>query len=161
MVLANKHHNCWSDVDDIDERHGVTPMTTEAPTYDETVTDIEHTFGLVPGYLSALPEEALINEWPTMKRFMFGHSEIEPKTRELVGLAVAGAIGCEFCRHFHKGAAQLHGATEEELAELSFLASYTPRYSAMIQAQDYDFDQFKSEVEQIAGHLQEQAEADD
>ena len=136
-------------------------MTSDTNTYDDTVTEIEDTFGLVPGYLEALPEQDLINEWPNMKRFMFGATEIEPKNRELVGLAVAAGIGCEYCRHFHKGAAQLHGATHEELAEVAFLASYTPRYSAIIQAQDYDVDQFKDEVAQIADHLQEGAEADD
>ena len=136
-------------------------MTSETTTYDETVTEIEDSFGLVPGYLEALPEQDLINEWPNMKRFMFGEGEIEPKNRELVGLAIAAAIGCEYCRHFHKGAAHLHGATDEELAETAFLASYTPRYSAIIQAQDYDVEQFKDEVAQIADHLQESAEADD
>lgn len=74
---------------------------------------------------------------------------------------MAAAIGCEYCRHFHKGAAQLHGATEAELAELSFLASYTPRYSALIQAQDYDLEVFKDETEQIATHLQSQSAAGD
>lgn len=136
-------------------------MATKLQPYEETVTDIEETFGLVPGYLDALPEQELVNEWPNMKRFLFGEGNISPKNREMVGLAVAGAIGCEYCRHFHKGAAQLHGATEEELSELSFLASYTPRYSAMIQAQDYDVGVFKEEVEQIAEHLQSQQSAGD
>ena len=133
-------------------------MAAESTSYNETVTEIEDTFGIMPGYLEALPEQDLINEWPNLERFMFGAGEINPKQRELVGLAVAAAIGCEFCRHFHKGAAQLHGATDEELAEISFVASYTPRYSALIQAQDYDIEQFKSEVETIAGHLQEQSD---
>ena len=132
-------------------------MAAEQPSYNDTVTEIEDRFGIMPGYLEALPEQDLINEWPNLERFMFGAGEINPKQRELVGLAVAAAIGCEFCRHFHKGAAQLHGATDEELAEISFVASYTPRYSALIQAQDYDVDQFKQEVETIAGHLQEQS----
>ena len=133
-------------------------MAAEQPSYNDTVTEIEDRFGIMPGYLEALPEQDLINEWPNLERFMFGAGEINPKQRELVGLAVAAAIGCEFCRHFHKGAAQLHGATDEELAEISFVASYTPRYSALIQAQDYDIEQFKSEVETIAGHLQEQSD---
>ncbi len=136
-------------------------MASEPTSYDETVTEIEDTFGLVPGYLEALPEQDLINEWPNMKRFMFGATEIESKNRELVGLAVAAAIGCEYCRHFHKGAAQLHGATDEELAEVAFLASYTPRYSAIIQAQDYDVGQFKDEVAQIADHLHKHTEEGD
>ncbi len=129
-------------------------MAMQQDTYSETVQDIENTFGMVPGYLSALPDEDLINEWPNMKRFMFGEWQIEPKMREMIGLAVAGAIGCEFCRHFHRGAAQLHGATDEELSELAFLASYTTRYSAMIQAQDYDVETFKRETAEIAAHLQ-------
>ncbi|MDS0476867.1 carboxymuconolactone decarboxylase family protein [Natrinema sp. 1APR25-10V2] len=131
-------------------------MASHQHPYDDTVTDIKESLGLLPGYLEALPEQELVNEWPNMKRFFFGETEIDPKTRELVGLAMAAAIGCEYCRHFHKGAAQLHGATEEELAELFFLASYTPRYSALIQAQDYDLDVFYEETEQIAEHLQEQ-----
>ncbi|WP_222913409.1 carboxymuconolactone decarboxylase family protein [Natrinema sp. SYSU A 869] len=136
-------------------------MASQQQLYDETVTDIEETFGLLPGYLEALPEQELVNEWPNLKRFLFGETEINPKTREFIGLAMAAAIGCEYCRHFHKGAAQLHGATEEELSELFFLASYTPRYSALIQAQDYDIDVFKEETEQIAEHLQEQMAAGD
>ena len=135
--------------------------TQQQQPYDGTVTEIEETFGLVPGYLEALPEQELVNEWPNLKRFLFGETEIDPKMREFIGLAVAAAIGCEYCRHFHKGTAQLHGATEEELSEISFLASYTPRYSAMIQAQDYDIDVFKDEVKQIASHLQEQQAAGD
>ncbi len=136
-------------------------MATQIEPYEETLEDIEESFGLVPGYLEALPEQELVNEWPNMKRFMFGDTVIDPKTREFIGQAIAAAIGCEFCRHFHKGAAQLHGATEEELAEVFFLASYTPRYSAIIQAQDYDIDVFKDEVEQIAAYLQEQGQASD
>ena len=136
-------------------------MATHDTAYEETLDDIEESFGMVPGYMESLPEQALINEWPNLKRFLFGDSAIDPKTRELVGLAVAAAIGCEYCRHFHKGAAQLHGATEEELAELAFLASYTPRYSALIQAQDYDVDVFYEEVAEIADHLQKQTAGDD
>lgn len=134
-------------------------MEPQLETYEETVNDIEDTLGIFPGYMAALPEQELVNEWPNLKRFLFGETRIDPKTREFVGLTMAAAIGCEYCRHFHKGAAQLHGATEEELSELYFLASYTPRYSALIQAQDYDIDHFKEEVEQIAAHLQGQAGA--
>ncbi len=136
-------------------------MTTQH-TYDETLGDIEDHFGMVPDYLRALPEQDLVIEWPAMRRFIFGEEgHLDPKTRELVGLAVAAAIGCEYCRHFHKGAAQLHGASEEELAEIAYLASYTPRYSAMIQAQDYDMNQFTEEVAEIADHLQQQAATGD
>lgn len=131
-------------------------MATHQRSYDETVSEIEASLGQVPGYLDALPDQELVNEWPNLQRFLFEESAFDPKTRELVGLAIAAAIGCEYCRHFHRGAAKLHGATDQELAALSFLASYTPRYSAIIQAQDYDIDVFRSEVAEIAQHLETQ-----
>lgn len=140
---------------------GMITMAIQQAPYDETVTDIEETLGIVPGYLAALPEQELVNEWPTLKRFFFGETEIDPKYREFIGLAMAAVMGCEYCRHFHKGAAELHGATKEELSELFFLASYTPRYSAMIQAQDYDIDVFQEETAQIAEHLETQMAMDD
>ena len=136
-------------------------MATHETAYDETVTEIEDAFGMVPGYLDALPDQELVNEWPNLKRFLFGETKLDPKVREFVGLAMAAAIGCEYCRHFHREAARLHGTTDAELSELAFLASYTPRYSALIQAQDYDLEVFYDEVEQIGTHLHDQAAAAD
>lgn len=136
--------------------------TTESPAdFDETVADIEESLGIVPGYLEALPEQELVNEWPNMKRFLFGETEIPPKYREIVGLTIAANLSCPYCSHFHKGAAELHGATEAELAAASFLASYTPRYSAILHAQDYDVDTFKEETAEIAEYLQQQVAASD
>lgn len=48
----------------------------------------------------------------------------------------------------------MNGATEDELAETVFLASYTARWSAIIHAQHYDYETFKKEFEQIGEHLQ-------
>jgi len=59
-------------------------------------------------------------------------SKVPAKYRELMGLAVAANIKCPYCQLFHKSVAQMYGATEEELAEIAFLASYTSRWSSMI-----------------------------
>lgn len=129
--------------------------------YRSTIDDVETTLGTVPGFLETLPEGDLVNEWPTFKKYLVGETEIPAKYRELIGLAVAANIRCPYCTHFHRGAAQLQGATEAELAEISFLASYTPRYSAMLHAQEYDQDTFQNEAERIAEHLQTQTPGDD
>ncbi len=130
--------------------------------YETTTDDIEATLGIVPGFLEALPEEDLVNEWPTFKKYLVTETEIPAKYRELIGLAVAANTTCQYCQHFHRGAAQLQGATDEELAEISFLASYTARYSAMLHAQEYDLETFKEETAQIASHFQAgMAAADD
>ena len=125
--------------------------------YENTLKDIEKTMGIVPGFMKALPKDVLIQEWPLFKKYNFEETEISAKYRELMGLAVAANIKCPYCQLFHKGAAVMNGATEEEFAETVFLASYTARWSAIIHAQNYDFQKFKEEFEQIGQYLQKMA----
>lgn len=121
--------------------------------YENTLKDIEKTLGIVPGFMKALPKEVLVQEWPLFKKYNFEETEIPAKYRELMGLAVAANIKCPYCLLFHKGAAQMNDASEEELAETAFLASYTARWSVIIHAQHYDYDTFAKEFEQIGEHL--------
>jgi AhpD family alkylhydroperoxidase len=44
-----------------------------------------------------------------------GH--LDPKTRELIALAVAISLRCDGCITVHAAEAKKHGATEEEMAE--------------------------------------------
>ncbi len=125
-----------------------------------TLRDIEETLGFVPGFWE-LNDEDLVNEWPNFKRYALGETAIPPKYKELIGLAIAANIKCPYCQHFHREAAKMHGATDEELKEIAFLASWTARYSAMIHGMDYDYDTFEDEFGRIAEHLQEQMAADD
>jgi AhpD family alkylhydroperoxidase len=124
---------------------------------EETRADIEATFGFVPGWLD-LTDEDLTNEWPTMKRHMLEETAIPAKYKELIGLAVAANIKCPYCQHFHREAAKMHGATEEELQEVAFLAGHTPRYSSMIHAMDYDIETFREEFARIAEHFEQHME---
>lgn len=126
----------------------------------DVLEEIEETFGIVPAPLGTIPEEDTVSEWPFFKKYTVGESEIPAKYRELMGLAVAANLKCPYCLHFHRNAAKMHGATDEELREAYSLSSLTARYSAMLHAQEYDLEQFKSEFAQIADHLEEQA-ADD
>jgi AhpD family alkylhydroperoxidase len=135
-------------------------VTTTA-NYQETLTDIEDTLGFVPGFMEAVPEDALVHEWPVFKQYTLGESEIPPKYRELMQLAVAATQKCQYCEAFHSGAAELNGATEAEIAETGVLASLTTRWSAMIHAQQYDYDTFVEEVHEIGAFLQEQQQAAD
>lgn len=128
----------------------------EAENYDETLTDIEETLGIVPGFMAAVPEDVMVHEWPVFKQYALGESEIPPKYRELIELAVAATLKCPYCQAFHRGAAEMHGASEEELAEVGVLASMTTRWSSMLHAQHYDYDTFVSEFDDISAHLQAQ-----
>jgi len=122
--------------------------------YIETLKDIEKNLGIIPGFMKALPEEVLIHEWPLFKRYGLEETVIPAKYRELMGLAVAANIKCQYCQLFHTDAAKMCGATEEELSETFFLASDTVRWSAMLHAQNYDFEKFKEEFRQMMEYLQ-------
>ena len=135
--------------------------TSTGQDYEATREDVEDSLGVVPGYFEALNEEDLVNEWPNFKRYALEETVIPAKYKELIGLAIAANIKCPYCQLFHMEAAKMHGATEEELAEVAFLASWTARYSSLIHAQNYDFDTFGMELGQIADHLQQGTTADD
>ncbi|MFL6339743.1 MAG: carboxymuconolactone decarboxylase family protein [Nitrososphaeraceae archaeon] len=44
--------------------------------------------------------------------------KIPSKCREMMGLAVAAALQCSYCEILYRGAARMHGETNEELAEV-------------------------------------------
>jgi AhpD family alkylhydroperoxidase len=125
--------------------------------YEKTLEDMKRTLGIVPGFMKALPKEVLVAEWPLFKKYSFEETDIPPKYRELIGLAVAANIKCPYCQLFHREAAKMNGATEKELAEVVLLAGWTSFWSSMIHAQDYDYDTFKRETEQIGAYLQKTA----
>lgn len=135
-------------------------VSTKA-SYQETVIDIEDTLGSVPGFMKAVPEDALVHEWPVFKQYELGETAIPSKYRHLMQLAVAATQKCPYCAAFHTGAAKLDGATEEEIAETAVLAGLTTRWSAMIHAQQYDYDTFVEEVHEMGAFLSEQREAAD
>ena len=125
--------------------------------YDDTLNDIKATLGIIPGFMKALPEDVLVKDWPLFKKYTGGQTAIPGKYRELGGLMVSANIKCPYCALFHTEMAKLHGATQEELSEIYFLASFTARWSAAIHAQRYDFDTFTNESQQIGAYLQKTA----
>lgn len=128
--------------------------------YQKMVRDIKDTIGFVPGFMGVVPEDTLVHEWSVFKQYTLGESVLPPKYREMMQLAVAATQKRPYCVTFHRAAAELHGATEEELAEVGVLASLTIRWSAMIHTQHYDHDTFEDEVHQISAFLQEQQSGD-
>ena len=50
--------------------------------YEDTLKDIEKNFGIVPGFMKAIPKDVLVKDWPLMKKYQLGESEIPAKYRE-------------------------------------------------------------------------------
>jgi AhpD family alkylhydroperoxidase len=122
--------------------------------YQETVIDIENTLGSFPGFFKGVPQDVLMQMWPIFKRYILEETKIPPKYREMIGLAVAATIKCPYCETFHKGAAQMRGATDEELTEAAAaLAGQTTFWSNVLHAQHYDMNTFMKEFQAIGEHL--------
>ena len=125
--------------------------------YEDTLKDIEKNFGIVPGFMKAIPKDVLIKDWSLMKKYQLGESEIPAKYREFIGLAIAANIKCPYCALMHTAMATMSGATDKEIAEVAFLASLTSRWSAMLHALQYNYDTFSKEVRQIGNYAMKMA----
>jgi AhpD family alkylhydroperoxidase len=119
--------------------------------------DIEQTFGAVPGFFKMLPPTHLAGEWRIFKEFQLSdQTALEPKVKELIGLAVAAAIHCKYCTYFHTVAAGLAGASPEELNEALLMTKHTAGWSAYLTGARYDLEQLKREMETLKRHVAKQ-----
>ena len=118
--------------------------------------EIEQAFGRVPEWLSRLPESALGGMWAQMRDFELAETKIPNKYKELIGLGVAGATRCRYCALFHTEAAKLYGATDEEIAEASAMAGFTMAASTFMNAQQFDYEQFRKETFEIVAFVKQQ-----
>ncbi|OGC94334.1 MAG: hypothetical protein A2W25_00120 [candidate division Zixibacteria bacterium RBG_16_53_22] len=120
--------------------------------------EIEEMFGLVPTFFQAIPDSSLEMEWRLFKRVQFEEGPIPNKYRELIGLGIAAVTKCRYCAYFHTEAARLNGATPEEIEDAIHFAKSSAGWSAYINGLQVDFDQFKDEVQQIAGYIRSKSQ---
>ena len=125
--------------------------------YEDTLKDIKKAFGFVPGFMTGIPKDVLVQDWPLMKKYQLGESKIPQKYREFIGLAVAANIKCPYCSLMHTAMATGYGASGDEISEVAFLASFTARWSAMLHALQYNYDTFMKEVHQVGENAKKKA----
>ena len=71
----------------------------------------------------------------------------------MICLAVLATLRCPYSEIFHRGAAQMNGATEEELAEAAAITGQTTFWSHVLHAQHYDINTFMKEFQAIGEHV--------
>lgn len=117
--------------------------------------DIEQTLGVVPGFFKMLPQTHLAAEWKTFKEFQLSdQTALDPKVKELIGLAVAAQMQCQYCTYFHTVAAAMHGATAREIDEALLMAKHTAGWSTFLSGARYNLDQLKQELGMVKDHMQ-------
>jgi len=125
------------------------PVTDAASAY----KDIEHTLGLVPTFLRRFPETGIAAAWRELKSVQLNpKSPLDGKTKELIGLAVAAQVPCQYCVVFHTEAAKLNGATDQEIREAVAMAAITRHWSTVLNGSLIDETQFRKEVDQIVAN---------
>lgn len=124
--------------------------------YEETKKEIEAQFGIFPTLFAVYPKQALSGAWENWKQLNGPNSTIPPKYRELLQLAVAAQIPCNYCIYFHTASAKSFGATDDEIQEAVAQGAQTRQWSMVLQGNQVDYEKFKTEFDGMMSHMANQ-----
>jgi AhpD family alkylhydroperoxidase len=125
-----------------------------------TYRDIEQTLGSVPSFFKTFPEAGIAGAWAEFKSVQLNpKTALNGKTKELIGLAVAAQVPCQYCVYFHTAAARLNGATDGEIREAVAMAAIARHWSTVLNGMQVDLDGFKRETDTVLRLAGEKAKA--
>jgi AhpD family alkylhydroperoxidase len=138
----------------------VQPASAQEAQSQATYRDIEQTLGSVPSFFKQLPATAIAGAWAEMKGFQLNpQTQLDGKTKELIGLAVAAQIPCQYCIYFHTAAARANGATDEEIRETVAMAAVVRHWSTVLNGTQVDLDGFKRDTDTVLDVAAQKAKA--
>jgi AhpD family alkylhydroperoxidase len=122
--------------------------------------DIEQTLGSVPTFFKLFPEVGIAGAWAEFKSVQLNpNTKLDGKTKELIGLAVAAQIPCQYCIYFHTAVAKLNGASDEEVREAVAMAAIARHWSTVLNGMQVDLATFKSETDTVLRLAAEKAKS--
>jgi len=102
------------------------------------------------------PEHARAQAWEWEKAIE-GPGTIPPKYQQLIALAVASQIPCDYCTFVHRSfATEFFGASKAEISEAVALAANIRQWSTNLYGNGIDQDEFRSEITNIIAHMKSQ-----
>ena len=124
----------------------VNTKAADTTSSEAAIAEMKEMFGGVPTELQLYPESARAAGWAMMKSTDLNENTALPsKIRELIGLAVAAQIPCQYCVYYHIKAAKAAGASQEEIREAVHQASLTRHWSTILYGNQYSLDAYRSE----------------
>jgi AhpD family alkylhydroperoxidase len=122
--------------------------------------DIEKTLGMVPGFFKQFPAAGIAGAWAEFKTVQLNpNTKLDGKTKELLGLAVAAQIPCQYCVYFHTAAAKANGATDQEIREAVAMAAIVRHWSTVLNGVQVDLAEFKRETDTVLRLAAEKAKS--
>jgi len=103
-----------------------------------------------PKFLSETYPSHAINQALALDGTLSGEeAALDAKTRQLISLAVAAQIPCDYCVHAHTRRARAAGATDAEIREAVAAAAMVRHWSTVLNGMGYDLDAFKKEYNEL------------
>lgn len=133
-------------------------QATQDQAFRKAKEEIKATFGSFPSFMQAVPKHALPGMWEYMKATTSTEFAIPPKYRELIQLAVAAQIPCDYCVFFHTESAKAYGASEQEIKEAILNGAATRNWSTVLQGNQIELNEFKEEFRQMMTYMAEQTD---
>ena len=150
LLVALSFSSSHAEADTHDESNGRSIEVLEAE------EEMEKTFGRLPTWLMVYPEHARAQAWEWEKAIE-GPGTIPPKYQQLIALAVASQIPCDYCTFVHRSfATEFFGASKAEISEAVALAANIRHWSTILYGNGIDQDEFRSEITNIIAHMKSQ-----
>ncbi len=129
-----------------------TPLLAQesaSDSWNKAQAEMKAMFGSVPVMFTKLPLHVRASAWQWFKSVRNPDATISPKYGELIGLAVASQIPCEYCVYAHTSMAKLLGASDEEIQEAVSKGAEVRHWSTILNGNHVDFAAFKSQWDDI------------
>lgn len=123
------------------------PATAQEKSAADIRAEAREAFGAALPELENYPDSMVGGAWFWMNDVEDGEGAIDAKTMQLIGLAVAAQIPCQFCTYYHRKAALALGATEQEVAEAAAIAGYVRNWSTVLYGTGADLASYQQMVD--------------
>ena len=123
------------------------PAFAQEKSADDIRTEAREAFGVALPEIENYPDSMVSGAWTWMNDVEDGEGALDAKTMQLVGLAVAAQIPCQYCTYYHRQAALSLGASEQEVAEAVAIAGYVRNWSTVLYGTGADLDAYKQVVD--------------
>jgi AhpD family alkylhydroperoxidase len=126
--------------------------------WEKAQEEMKAMMGGVPVMFTKLPMNVRANAWEMFKSINNPNTTIPSKYGELIGLAVAAQIPCEYCVIAHTTLAKLFGATDEEIEEAVTKGAETRFFSTILNGNltDADKESYNSDWSKIIEFMKAQ-----